>query len=170
MYSTNQKKQRPAPFSFHCVICFEAFHLVDRPPVVLPCGHTYLCEPCSKRLKRCMECRTSLFLPKQQLFVPNSAGSSLLPPPSPVNARQIRSTGSHLSRYNNNRNHNQHHQASPQNGLVGAGIAAVEIPLHLPKTQVMIALMELSSFTSKCCRIEVLQNRRDAIASLVFQT
>ena len=50
-----------APFHFHCVICFDAFHPEDRPPVVLPCGHTYLCEPCSKRIKRCMECRTPLF-------------------------------------------------------------------------------------------------------------
>lgn len=49
-----------APFSFHCTICFEALNVTTRPPVVLPCGHTYLCEPCSKRLDKCMECRSPL--------------------------------------------------------------------------------------------------------------
>mmetsp|Transcript_32562 Transcript_32562/g.36074 ORF Transcript_32562/g.36074 Transcript_32562/m.36074 type:complete len:791 (+) Transcript_32562:348-2720(+) len=47
--------------SLHCTICFESFNLTDRTPVVLPCGHTFLCLPCSKRLTKCMECRTPLF-------------------------------------------------------------------------------------------------------------
>jgi hypothetical protein len=46
---------------FHCIICFEEFNLHERLPVVLPCGHTFVCAPCSKRLKRCMECREPLF-------------------------------------------------------------------------------------------------------------
>ena len=49
------------PFSLHCTICFEAFDLAQRNPVVLPCGHTYLCRPCSKRLTKCMSCRAPLF-------------------------------------------------------------------------------------------------------------
>jgi hypothetical protein len=49
---------------FHCVICFEEFNLTDRTPMVLPCSHTYVCNQCCKRLKRCMECREPLFLPK----------------------------------------------------------------------------------------------------------
>lgn len=47
--------------ALHCVICFEEFSLRERPPVILPCGHTYVCLVCSKRLKRCMECREPLF-------------------------------------------------------------------------------------------------------------
>ena len=47
--------------ALHCVICFEEFSLRERPPVVLPCGHTYVCSVCSKRLKKCMECREPLF-------------------------------------------------------------------------------------------------------------
>jgi len=31
-----------------------------RYPVVLPCGHTYVCNQCAERLDKCMECRTSL--------------------------------------------------------------------------------------------------------------
>lgn len=49
-----------SPFSFHCTICFESLNLSERAPVVLPCGHTYICELCSKRLERCMECRAPL--------------------------------------------------------------------------------------------------------------
>lgn len=64
-----------ASFSFHCQICFEALHVENRPPVVLPCGHTFICAPCSKRLKRCTECRTDLF------FTPPEAAQSPPPPP-----------------------------------------------------------------------------------------
>lgn len=49
------------PFSFHCMICFEEFHPDDRYPVVLPCGHTYVCNACADRLDKCMECRTPLY-------------------------------------------------------------------------------------------------------------
>lgn len=31
-----------------------------RYPVVLPCGHTYVCNQCAERLDKCMECRTPL--------------------------------------------------------------------------------------------------------------
>jgi Zinc finger, C3HC4 type (RING finger) len=47
--------------SLHCIICYEEFDLKDRHPVVLPCGHTYVCIVCAKRLKKCMECREPLF-------------------------------------------------------------------------------------------------------------
>mmetsp|Transcript_14671 Transcript_14671/g.23090 ORF Transcript_14671/g.23090 Transcript_14671/m.23090 type:complete len:565 (+) Transcript_14671:294-1988(+) len=49
-----------SPFSFHCMICFEGFDIEIRYPVVLPCGHTYVCNHCADRLDKCMECRTSL--------------------------------------------------------------------------------------------------------------
>lgn len=49
-----------SPFSFHCMICFEEFDTEGRFPVVLPCGHTYVCNQCAERLEKCMECRTSL--------------------------------------------------------------------------------------------------------------
>jgi Zinc finger, C3HC4 type (RING finger) len=61
------------PFSFHCMICFEEFHPEDRYPVVLPCGHTYVCNCCANRLDRCMECRTPLY---ELVPHPKSQGSS----------------------------------------------------------------------------------------------
>ena len=68
------------PFSFHCMICFEEFHPEERYPVVLPCGHTYVCHLCANRLDKCMECRTPLFeLIPQPKFTPsasNQRGSS----------------------------------------------------------------------------------------------
>ncbi|KAL7463213.1 hypothetical protein ACHAXS_003590 [Conticribra weissflogii] len=54
---TKQAEMPRPPFSLHCTICYDAFHPVTRPPIVLPCGHTYICEDCGKRLTKCMECR-----------------------------------------------------------------------------------------------------------------
>ena len=64
-------------FSFHCMICFEEFHPEDRYPVVLPCGHTYVCHLCANRLDKCMECRTPLY----ELVQPPK-----MPPSAPLNA------------------------------------------------------------------------------------
>lgn len=44
------------------MICFEEFHPDERYPVVLPCGHTYVCNLCGDRLDKCMECRTPLYV------------------------------------------------------------------------------------------------------------
>ena len=44
------------------MICFEEFHPDERYPVVLPCGHTYVCNMCGDRLDKCMECRVPLFM------------------------------------------------------------------------------------------------------------
>lgn len=51
-----------SPFSFHCIICIEEFDPKDRYPVVLPCGHTYVCNHCAERLTKCMECREPLLI------------------------------------------------------------------------------------------------------------
>lgn len=59
-------------FSFHCMICFEEFDPQTNYPVVLPCGHTYVCIECANRLDKCMECRTPLTMKIE-----------LAPPPPP---------------------------------------------------------------------------------------
>jgi uncharacterized protein YlaI len=55
----------PSALSFHCMICFEEFDNDTVYPVVLPCGHTYVCVLCAGRIDKCMECRASLFAPVQ---------------------------------------------------------------------------------------------------------
>mmetsp|Transcript_11042 Transcript_11042/g.23466 ORF Transcript_11042/g.23466 Transcript_11042/m.23466 type:complete len:115 (+) Transcript_11042:751-1095(+) len=50
-----------SPFSFHCIICYEEFDIETRFPVVLPCGHTYICNECAHKIDYCTECRTPLF-------------------------------------------------------------------------------------------------------------
>src|SRR6056300_1362108 len=95
-----------APFSFHCTICFESLNLTDRAPVVLPCGHTYICELCAKRLDKCMECRkplTSTVLPPQLplLADPPGASSRQYPstPPRPTSLPRASLGGGTPSRY-----------------------------------------------------------------------
>ncbi len=52
--------------SFHCIICYEDFDSEVNYPVILPCGHTYICVQCANRITKCMECRTSLFAEDDQ--------------------------------------------------------------------------------------------------------
>ena len=116
---------------FHCVICFDEFNLTDRPPMVLPCGHTYVCLPCSKRLKRCMECREPLFIPvrnqqqqQQQQQNPRSSSSYSSRRYGPSASPQTPATPPHSS----------FPQSSPP----------AHVPLPIPKNVVLLALMEAS--------------------------
>lgn len=76
-----------SPFSFHCMICYEEFHAEARWPVVLPCGHTYVCCVCAERLDKCMECRTLLYKYAPPVEQPptwnrsNPRGVAQAPPP-----------------------------------------------------------------------------------------
>ena len=120
---------------FHCVVCFDEFSLKERPPVVLPCGHTYICAPCAKRLKRCMECREPLFITvkhnNQQQASYNAPRTPILPAPtmygrySPTPSTPPQATTS-TSFVNNN----------PSQQYVQ------QIPLALPKNVVLICMME----------------------------
>ncbi|KAG7342252.1 zinc finger C3HC4 type domain containing protein [Nitzschia inconspicua] len=74
-----------SPFSFHCMVCFEEFDTDNRFPVVLPCGHTYICNACACRLDKCMECRTPLVELIPRKGPPNSTNS--------VNGRHSRTIG-----------------------------------------------------------------------------
>jgi hypothetical protein len=66
--------------ALHCMICYEEFDLKDRHPVVLPCGHTYVCIVCAKRLKKCMECREPLFWNPPRPLLSNSTRSPAAQP------------------------------------------------------------------------------------------
>ena len=132
-----------APFHLHCVICFDAFDLENRPPVVLPCGHTYLCEPCSKRLKRCMECRTPLFHQPVVTAGPTherhgSNGNPMILSPAPHTPIHRRYQPSPSYRYGY-----QNAQQQPQNSHSPIPPTKVEqIPLPCPKNLVLMSIME----------------------------
>jgi hypothetical protein len=155
--------------SLHCVICFEEFDLRDRTPVVLPCGHTYVCIVCAKRLKRCMECREPLFWN---------------PPRPPINHLHPLHLGSHAvgtGRYSRHpRQQHQHpHRYSPGNNAQttpphpgsGRGISGQEkkeeVAFPLPKNVVLMEMIEAKErqerliMEAKKKRQELLKQRRE---------
>lgn len=133
---------------FHCVICFDEFNMTDRPPVVLPCGHTYVCAPCTKRLRRCMECREPLFLP---------AAVQHQPTRNPVTQGNWAGTAppmyNRAGKYNHSpqQQHNQTYSASPpdQHHHNVSAPAAAPIALPIPKNVVLLAMMEAAQRQSQ---------------------
>jgi len=118
------------------VICYEEFNLKDRQPVVLPCGHTYLCKICAKKIKICHECREPLYWnpPRppqhqhQHLMINNSHHRS------PATSR--------YSRYNHGSSRYSP-STPPQPGANGAKPEKrEEIPLPIPKNVVLMELIE----------------------------
>lgn len=91
-------------FSFHCMICFEEFDPQTNYPVVLPCGHTYVCIECANRLDKCMECRMPLTM-KMEAPPP--------PPPPP-----------HSSSASSSSNSPNHHLGSMSTATAAAAAAA----------------------------------------------
>mmetsp|Transcript_23413 Transcript_23413/g.32816 ORF Transcript_23413/g.32816 Transcript_23413/m.32816 type:complete len:723 (+) Transcript_23413:360-2528(+) len=123
------------PFSFHCNICYEPFNTSNRPPVVLPCGHTFLCATCSKQLKNCMECRRPLFTTSKRNDSPLSTrGNSASEQNNHASAYSRSSyTPSYRQRSNSTgNNNNSNKRATP----------LVKEPLPIPKNHVLMALME----------------------------
>ena len=106
---------------FSCVICFDEFNSTERPPMVLPCGHTYVCLPCTKRLKRCMECREPLFIPAAKHLASNGSSSATTGRFSPGT---------------------QHPTQQPSTPTKQSKPIAPPTPLPIPKNVVLLALME----------------------------
>ena len=131
-------------FSFHCMICYEGFdNSVSRYPVVLPCGHTYVCNACGERLDRCMECRTPLYL----TFDPNEGKTA---PGATANPQSHDIRGSPGS-WNRNaaaargRGGASHLSSNPQ-GHPPAKVIKKRIPL--PKNVVLLSLIEATELAT----------------------
>lgn len=116
--STHLNAEMASILSLHCVICFDEFDAYEQPPVVLPCGHTYVCAQCSKRLKVCMECREPLFWNPPRILAPK-----------PQHRQAQR--GYNGTRYSS---------LEPVNPKPVESVAP--IPLPLPRNLVILALME----------------------------
>lgn len=125
--------------SLHCIICFEEFDIRDRPPVVLPCGHTYVCLVCAKRLRRCMECREPLYWtpPSTQPKAPPVLGNPGVNNRSPATGRY----GVPRGRY----------AAAPQTppGLTTSSVKEEPVRLPLPKNTVLMGMIEAAERQSR---------------------
>ena len=130
-----------SPFSIHCMICIEQFDHNERYPVVLPCGHTYVCIMCADKLDKCMECRTPLAW---------TMGRSS---PAPIHSQQNqrvpwgapRSAGRSLaSRSPGRDNHGELPQISPSRPILKR--------LPLPKNVVLLSLMEATKIANEHAR------------------
>ena len=117
---------------FSCVICFDEFDTTERPPMVLPCGHTYVCLPCTKRLKRCMECREPLFLPAHNK--------------PPAGAATTSASSRASGRFSPNLQAAHHHHPSTPTKSTNK---AEPIPLPIPKNVVLLAMMEAAERQAK---------------------
>jgi len=119
---------------FHCSICFENFDSKERYPVVLPCGHSFVCVCCAKQLTRCMECRQSLY---HQRMTPS------------IVQREPRALNVH--RRNSVTARGSSHQQS-----LGANCATQSLKkgflLPMPKNLLLLSLMEIADYSGdgKC--------------------
>ncbi|CAJ1940336.1 unnamed protein product [Cylindrotheca closterium] len=146
-----------AEVSLHCMICYEEFNTRDRAPVVLPCGHTYICEVCAKRLKKCMECREPLFwAPPAQEQKTMPSGMNLNSGRSP---QPLRYTGGSV-----NRGRFSPGPQTPPHPAYG-GIAAAapaptpkkEVPLPLPRNIVLLEMIEAAEMQARMIEKERLK-------------
>lgn len=102
--------------------------------MVLPCGHTYLCEPCSKRLKTCMECRTPLYT-KLPMSPPTSSAFRSNSPRYGTIGRASSSSPRSTTR---------------ESPTAGPGSPRLDsVPLPIPKNLVLMALLEAAQNTAK---------------------
>lgn len=118
------------------MICFEEFDTETLYPVVLPCGHTYICAQCASRLDRCMECRESLFAPTEpsELKAIDAASSNL----HPVHGRRGYDSNSMM------RSAVRSGRRPPQNQSHKKAAPKPRKRLPLPKNMVLLSLIEAS--------------------------
>lgn len=122
-------------FSFHCTICFEALDLFKRSPVVLPCGHTFICQQCSGRLTSCMECRYPLLMTVEETSSSSAENADIIDRPRTRHSRQ--NSLPHLLPSLQNQ-HFKHPQPAKK---------CIRVPI--PKNFVLMSLMKSSNWTDK---------------------
>jgi len=146
-----------AEVSLHCMICYEEFNTRDRAPVVLPCGHTYICEVCARRLKKCTECRKPLF------WTPPVQQQKSLPPGLSLNSGRSPQS----LRYTPNRGRFSPGPQTPPNpyGALAAAPAQASAPqkkepLPLPRNIVLLEMIEAAEMQAR-----MIEKERQKIAA-----
>jgi len=135
------------PFSFHCMICFEEFHPDERFPVVLPCGHTYVCNVCANRLDKCMECRMPLYTVVRTKQQP---GGQLQGGPTPQAPSQAGTTAGNRSSWSSARSGvGSHRTSSAGDSSSPKAQPPVKKRLPLPKNVVLLSLIEATELATQ---------------------
>lgn len=131
-----------AALSFHCMICFDQFDTDKKYPVVLPCGHTYICVECASRIDKCMECRATLFAPDIEASkeVQQSANQNVITSRWDIYEQRRRA-----------RAYTSYSNQSPQQSTVKK-IPKKKTRLPLPKNVVLLSLIEASDLAKQTTR------------------
>lgn len=146
------------PFSFHCMICFEEFDPDSRYPVVLPCGHTYVCHICANRLDKCMECRISLYE-----LIPAHPNATLAMSHHPQRSAWTSARNGTISSLSQ-------HQQQPGRRTVSPPPPPLPQPpikrrLTLPKNVVLLSLIEATELASADARHKYAESPRSTAAA-----
>jgi len=107
--------------------------LKERIPVVLPCGHTYICKICANRIKICHQCREPLYWNPPR------------PPQQPNNHIHRSPAANRYSRYNNQHAHHNrylHSPSTPPHPAIAPVAKQEEVPLPCPKNVVLMEMIE----------------------------
>jgi hypothetical protein len=123
--------------SFHCIVCYETFEHEQNYPVVLPCGHTFICNECSRRINKCMECRTSLLYPLENDPAYHRAKAA-------AKAEEDMQRRLHRNPSNNNNSHYNQHKPKPIHVK-----PEHRMRLPCPKNLVLLSLMEATIANSQ---------------------
>jgi hypothetical protein len=134
-----------ANVELHCIVCYEQFSLKDRPPVVLPCGHTYVCLVCSKRLKRCMECREPLF------WTPPARSQKPLPHMPTMPNWRSPAPDRYGAPISNRGRYSPFPHTTPPHSILPL-IKEEPLPLPLPKNLVLIEVIESAERRARLLR------------------
>lgn len=125
------------------MICFEEFDPLTNYPVVLPCGHTYVCIACANRLDKCMECRETLIA---KIEVPSPSSHADPTAKENVAGRYPHGgTGGHRPNYSQqSRQHHVRGKYGQQQQQRPPPKTYVTQRLPLPKNAVLLSLIQAS--------------------------
>lgn len=106
---------------------------MQRYPVVLPCGHTYVCIQCANKLDKCMECRTPL-------------SWAISKPPQPHMPNQY-NQGRNSPSWSSGRPGSR--QSAGHGGEPPSPVRPIMRRLPLPKNVVLLSLMEATEIANE---------------------
>jgi len=135
-------------FTLNCVICFDPFDEKERYPVILPCGHTFVCVECASRLDNCHECRQSLFVEPKHIINNNPISPVLSDDEMPKWYKPLPPRPSARERHSIQPLRKKKAKAPPE-------ITLEPIRLPLPKNLVLLEMIGVANAKNKKARGQV---------------